>query len=89
MNTENAAPPASVRDVIQANGLRLDANEIVSLLGIDPDMPVETLKRRLLWGERVEEGNDLLVRAGGSVTSDAEYHAWLTRPENPPSQVLE
>jgi hypothetical protein len=42
------------------------AESALRVLGIDPDMPVETLKRRLLWGERVEEGNDLLVRAGGS-----------------------
>lgn len=31
------------------------AAEACEALGIDPDMDVDTLRRRLLWGERVEQ----------------------------------
>ena len=61
-------------------GVRIKSDqELIDALGIDPDMPLETLKRRLLWGERVENyyttfpGNDSLV--AWSVL------AWLTREE--------
>jgi hypothetical protein len=42
-------------------------------------MPLETLKRRLLWGERVERVAD---NDGGTSFNDPEdLLAWLTREE--------
>ena len=61
--------PQTVRDAIRFTGV---PNNVCSILGIDPDLPVETLKRRLLWGERVEQGPDIGAH---------DYQAWLTREE--------
>lgn len=52
------------------------ATFIATSLGIDPDMSVETLKRLLLWGARVDLGEPI----GNEETS--RYWAWLTREED-------
>ena len=74
--------PQTVREAIEVDRTRRTfpptlANDLRAV-GIDPDMPVETLKRRLLWGERVEEllGSDLRAHRPTDLTL-----AWLTREE--------
>jgi hypothetical protein len=83
--TENAA--SSTPTVREALNLfcRTSGNVdhlVTAILGVNPDMPVETLKRRLLWGERVERSNQ-----GTTFIYATEYQDWLTKPENPPSSV--
>ena len=48
----------TIRQVVLSTPDRL---HMLAELGIDPDMPVETLKRRLLWGERVEQEIERLI----------------------------
>jgi hypothetical protein len=58
-------------------------NQVLDRLGIDPDMDVETLRRRLTYGERVEEAATTLRRTVlNSAYRDAQRDlvAWLTRP---------
>jgi hypothetical protein len=57
-------------------------------LGVDPDLPVETLKRRLLWGERVERCFQPHDRGwvdtngvDGGWRSATSLLTWLTREE--------
>ena len=75
------ADPQTVREAIARTIANTGASDpaliaigskVASSIGIDPDMPLETLKRRLLWGERVEQGPDIGAH---------DYQAWLTREE--------
>jgi hypothetical protein len=75
----------TIREAIrQANmdaeyDLNNSASTLITLvLGLDPQMPVETLKRRLLWGERVEE----LARQVDKCSPDSLTVLWLTREES-------
>jgi hypothetical protein len=68
--------------------------EVWDALGIDPDMPIETLRQRLLWGGRVEQMKP--QNPGGTRGEDREQILtrndiirWLTRPDNPPSPTAD
>jgi hypothetical protein len=50
-------------------------NQVLDRLGIDPDMDVETLRRRLTYGERVEQ----CVKVGILVSTEGKYHGRFVR----------
>jgi hypothetical protein len=88
MTDKAACPVPTVRDVFY-NVIGRPENEVDDVcetLGIDPAMPIETLRQRLLWGERVErlETRHVPSRQGG-VRQEAlvtnSVRNWLTRPD--------
>lgn len=95
MMPDNAASPVSVRDHLCGAEWGFgtsQANRFCIALGIDPDSPVEMLRRRLLWGERVEQVIPKQWMTVSVTTPDDPILTtaralldFLTRPENPPS----
>ena len=73
--------PQTVREAIAtAHGCAVHTyyeESVSEALGIDPDMSLETLKRRLLWGERVEATMPHYEESD----EGAALLAWLTREE--------
>ena len=80
-----------------ASGVIAEADEVAERqcredllddLGIDPDLPLNTLRRRLLWGERLEGARmsgpptePLVTREGHRIRTAAGLAMWLTRDE--------
>jgi hypothetical protein len=62
----------------QREGIDTLCEYVESTLGIDPDMPLETLKRRLLWGERVEELLAESIDLPGWITDGSQVRAFDT-----------
>jgi hypothetical protein len=45
------------------------ANRFCLALGLDPDTPIETLRQRLLWGERLPDLIERMKRAEGNLAA--------------------
>jgi hypothetical protein len=72
----------TVREAISADG-GLGWETACRVLGVDPDMDLDTLRRRFTYGERVEQAIDVLDRTVlKSAYRDAQRDllAWLRSP---------